>query len=72
LTLLIIFAALFLGRWLDKQLIPTADNHRIDDCQCAGHPGSYVLGGGSVTKRYASYPKAKSQASEEGVYRDDK
>jgi len=73
LTLLIIFVALFLGRWLDIQF-DTSPLITIG-LMIASVPVTLVIMFWvvrSVTARYASYPKAKSQASEEGVDRDDK
>ncbi len=71
-TLLIIFVALFLGRWLDKQF-DTSPLITIV-LMIASVPVTLVIMFWvvrSVTARYASYPKVNSQTSEEGVDRDD-
>ena len=71
-TLLIIFVALFLGRWLDKQF-DTSPLITIV-LMIASVPVTLVVMFWvvrSVTRRYASYPTVKSQTSEEGVDRDD-
>ena len=72
LTLLIIFVALFIGRWLDAQF-DTSPLITIV-LMIASVPVTLVVMFWvvrSVTARYASYPKVKSQTSEEGVDRDD-
>ena len=72
LTLLIIFVALFLGRWLDKQF--NSSPLITVTLMIISVPVTLVVMFWvvrSVTARYASYPKVKSQTSEEGVDRDD-
>jgi formate hydrogenlyase subunit 4 len=72
LTLLIIFVALFLGRWLDNQF-NTSPLITIS-LMVASVPVTLVVMFWvvrAVTARFAPLPKTKSQTSEEGVDRDD-
>jgi formate hydrogenlyase subunit 4 len=72
LTLIIIFVALFLGRWLDRQF-NTSPLITIG-LMVASVPVTLVVMFWvvrAVTARYAPLPKTKSQTSEEGVDRDD-
>ena len=72
LTLLIIFVALFLGRWLDKQF-DTSPLITIG-LMVASVPVTLVVMFWvvkAVTARFAPLSKTKSQTSEEGVDRDD-
>ena len=72
LTLVIIFAALFIGRWLDNQF-NTSPLITIG-LMVASVPVTLVVMFWvvkAVTARYAPLPKTKLQTSEEGVDRDD-
>jgi formate hydrogenlyase subunit 4 len=72
LTLLIIFVALFFGRWLDAQF-NTSPLITIT-LMILSVPVTLVVMFWvvrAVTRRYGSYPAVKSQASKEGVDRDD-